>query len=359
VDRGRRRRCEAVVAGHDDEVRGAERRVLGLELELLVIALALAVALDGRHPTRDEAVVSEGRVVVACFGGEAEVRTAGGSEAARSAARWLRRIHAALTRFEVDSELSRLNADPRPAVPASALVRALAQAVRFAGELSGGLVDATRLPALEAAGYVRSRDPAPPAALPTALAGAPEPAPARPAPAAGWRLVGVDAAGRVHRPPGLRMDGGGLVKGLAADLVGAALARHGAYAVDCGGDLRVGGTSRRLLVADPFGGAPVHELALTNAAAATSGIGRRAWRDDRGRPVHHLLDPATGRPAWTGVVQATAIAPTALEAEVRAKAALLAGPAGAATHLVHGGVLVLPDRSVRVVAASAVTASAA
>ena len=64
------------------------------------------------------------------------------------------------------------------------------------------------------------------------------------------------------------------------------------------------------------------ELTLTDGAAATSGVTRRGW---------HLIDPGTGRPARTGIVQATAIAPTALEAEVRAKAALLAGPAAAAT----------------------------
>jgi len=33
--------------------------------------------------------------------------------------------------------------------------------------------------------------------------------------------------------------------------------------------------------------------------------------DDDARPAHHLLDPRTGRPAYTGVVQATALAPTA------------------------------------------------
>jgi thiamine biosynthesis lipoprotein len=37
------------------------------------------------------------------------------------------------------------------------------------------------------------------------------------------------------------------------------------------------------------------------------------------------------------------MAPTALEAEVRAKAALLAGPEHAAMYLPHGGVLVLDD----------------
>jgi thiamine biosynthesis lipoprotein len=44
-------------------------------------------------------------------------------------------------------------------------------------------------------------------------------------------------------------------------------------------------------------------------------------------------------------VQATAIAPTALEAEARAKAAVLGGPEQAARWLPHGGVVVLDDGS--------------
>ena len=59
-----------------------------------------------------------------------------------------------------------------------------------------------------------------------------------------------------------------------------------------------------------------------------AGSAARSWLDARGRPAHHLLDPATGRPAFTGVVQATALAPTALEAEWRAKAAVLSADAG-------------------------------
>jgi ApbE family len=60
-------------------------------------------------------------------------------------------------------------------------------------------------------------------------------------------------------------------------------------------------------------------------------------------PARHLLDPATGRPAYTGVVQATALAPTAAQAEAIAKAALLSGPARAAEWLSYGGVVVFDD----------------
>ena len=42
-------------------------------------------------------------------------------------------------------------------------------------------------------------------------------------------------------------------------------------------------------------------------------------------------------------MQVTAIAPTGVEAEIRAKAALLAGPEAAADWLVHGGLAVLAD----------------
>jgi thiamine biosynthesis lipoprotein len=179
---------------------------------------------------------------------------------------------------------------------------------------------------------------------------APPRRPAGPSAASRWRQIRV-ADGVVHRPPGVAIDGGGLAKGLFADLIAESLP-HAALAVDCGGDLRFRGPRRRLRVADPFGGPSIHAFALEEGAAATSGIGRRSWIDADGRPAHHLLDPATGRPAFTGVVQATALAPTALEAEIRAKAAVLSGPDGAAGWLAYGGVVVLEDRSCEVIEAS-------
>ena len=62
-----------------------------------------------------------------------------------------------------------------------------------------------------------------------------------------------------------------------------------------------------------------------------------------------VLDPSTGHPAFTGVVQVTALAPTALSAEVQAKAAQLTGPDGARRWLAHGGVVVFDDGAHEVV----------
>ena len=88
-------------------------------------------------------------------------------------------------------------------------------------------------------------------------------------------------------------------------------------------------------------------IELRDDAVATSGIDKRLWWDAAGRPAHHLLDPATGRPAWTGVLCATAKAPTAALAEALAKAAVLAGPASGRRVLSRfGGLLITYDGEV-------------
>jgi FAD:protein FMN transferase len=235
-------------------------------------------------------------------------------------------LEARLTRFDPGSELSRLNADPRAVVPASPALRAVVRAALDGAAATGGLADPTLLDAVVEAGYARSLAGHPRADLREALAAAPRPRPAGPAPGARWRLVAVDdAAGTIARPPGLKLDLGGSAKGHAADLAAALLAPYGPCAADLGGDLRVHG-AHDVLVLDPLTGAPVQTLALRDEAVATSGIDKRLWWAAGRRPAHHLLDPSTGRPAWTGVLSATVTAPTAARAEALAKAAVLAGP---------------------------------
>ena len=99
----------------------------------------------------------------------------------------------------------------------------------------------------------------------------------------------------------------------------------------------------------------VHRLRVRSGGVATSGIGARIWQTEDGRYAHHVIDPATGRPAWTGLVAVTAVAGNALEAEVLAKAALLSGPLGARRLLRRrGGVLQHDDGRVEIVPAPAV-----
>jgi thiamine biosynthesis lipoprotein len=174
--------------------------------------------------------------------------------------------------------------------------------------------------------------------------------PAEPDPASRWRRISVDAtASTVTRPPGLEIDSGGIAKGWAADRAAAMLAGAPTLAVECAGDLRtagMAGVERQISVGDPFGGDAIGVLAVDDGGVATSGIGKRRWRNADGSTSHHLIDPATGQPCFSGVVQATAVAPTAELAELRAKSAVLAGPDAARDWLVDGGFIVLDDGSV-------------
>ena len=261
----------------------------------------------------------------------------------------VRRFEQTLSRFIEESELSRLNRDPREDVPTSMLLRRAMRAALWAAERTSGLVDPTLLPALEAAGYATSRTGVPSVPLAQALAAAPARRRAAPSPDARWRSIAVsDEARTISRPRGLRIDIGGVGKGLAADLLAERLAGYERFAIDCGGDLRLGGAMAdrwpiEVEVRHPLTGAAAGSLEIADGAAATSGLDARVWRLDDGRVAHHLIDPATGEPAWTGLVGATAVGRTGVEAEALAKAALLSGPDEARRVLSERGGLVVRD----------------
>jgi FAD:protein FMN transferase len=254
-----------------------------------------------------------------------------------------------LSRFEPGSELSRLNHDARTVVPASPLLRAAVRAALWAAQATGGLVDPTLVQALESSGYDRSLDGTEPASLAQALAAAPPRAPARPDPRKRWSRISVDdGVGTVSRPPGVMVDTGGTGKGLCADAVAWRLRDYARFVVDCGGDIAVGGVGAQLkpfaiAVEHPLTGEPIGSVPVSRGGIATSGLNIRIWRRPGGGFAHHLLDPGTGAPVWTGLVGVTALGESALEAETLSKLALLLGPEGAREVLAHRGGLIVHD----------------
>lgn len=259
---------------------------------------------------------------------------------------------AKLSRFKAASELSCINSSPDESVEVSWLMGEFIRSALWAAEASGGLVDPTLVPALERAGYGESRSGVAPADLTQALLDAPARAAANPDRRGDWRGISYDEHSRVlTRPAGTRIDSGGAGKGLAADLLAriwsVSLGDRADFMVDCGGDIRFGPLGNpwgQVNVEDPFGGASL-PLACIGGAVATSSIRNRIWRGTNGAPSHHLIDPATGDPAWTGVVAVTALAPTALVAETIAKTAFLRGAGGACETLAaaDGGLVIFDD----------------
>ena len=265
---------------------------------------------------------------------------------------FLRLLHRRLTRFDTDSELCALNAEPGESCSVSPTLAVAIEAALWAARRSGGLVDPTLVKSLEDAGYATSRADLATESIADALAGAPEREAARPRADSRWREISVDAvAGVVTRPAGVRLDTGGSGKGLAADLAAERLAGYCTFVIDAGGDLRLGGerpVERLVRIDHPLDHRPAHEFQLDIGAVATSGIKTRLWRTESGF-AHHLLDPSTGRPAWTGLIQTTSLGTTTLEAETLAKMAFLSGPDGVREILSeHGGVIVLDDGRVEI-----------
>ncbi len=198
--------------------------------------------------------------------------------------RKFREIHCALTRFDPESELVRLNRSPEPTVSVSRDMSRFLKAAQRAASLSEGLVDATCVDALERAGYRESlwgQRAGLPQRCPASHAPQRRPAAARePSP---WQDVSLNIDGTVTRPPGLRFDSGGIAKGVAADIGAAALARYSSFAVDCGGDLRIGGADRLSRVGSRStirsGTGPVARFSISEGAIATTGLNRRIWSD--------------------------------------------------------------------------------
>ena len=239
-----------------------------------------------------------------------------------------------LSRFNPQSELSQLNANPGTWVPVSPTLWSVTMQARHMARETGGLFDFTQLTALEAAGYKRSfterffwEDETDGAIeLPEASWGQ-------------WESVQVHAEGRsLWLPPGVKLDFGGIAKGYVAQQVVDFLSDWGPCLVDASGDLTAGGAPTGwpgwpVVVTKPLteaAAAPGADretqfpLWLVAGTMATSGIDYRHWQQN-GRTAHHLIDPRTGQPAQTDLITATVLAKTAVRAEAWATAALIAG----------------------------------
>jgi len=224
------------------------------------------------------------------------------------------------SRFDPDSELSRVNAAAgRPVRVSQVFAEMLGVALEAARE-TGGLVDPTLGAELEAAGYDTDFS-----SLEDALS---PPGPIEPRRRVAVRLVERS----VVVPKVVRLDLNGVVKGRTVD--DALTLIKGRGFVSAGGDLAVRGT---FVAALPRGGT----VGLVRGALATSGTDRRRWLRG-GRVQHHLIDPSTGAPASSPWEQVTVCGLSCVGADVAAKAAFLLGSAGPAWLGVRG----LPGRFV-------------
>lgn len=123
---------------------------------------------------------------------------------------------------------------------------------------------------------------------------------------------------------GIGFDPSGVVKGWAVERAAALLGQAGRprHSVNGGGDVCVGlgpepGRPWRIGISDPLhAGRLLTAVRLEEGGVATSGTAERGG---------HVIDPRTGAPA-RGLAAVTVVAPSLLQADVLATAAMAAGP---------------------------------
>jgi thiamine biosynthesis lipoprotein len=240
----------------------------------------------------------------------------------------LAEVDAACSRFRLDSELSTLPRDGRPATISPLLAA-----------LTDGDVDPTVGGALAALGYDRDFAQVPPEA----------PVPEQQVSAAtipGWRSVRL--TGHVLTlPPEASIDLGATAKAWAADRSATRIAaRLGqGVLVSLGGDIAVAGPAPAggwtIRVQDVTGDpddepdGPYTVVAIRDGGLATSSTAVRRWRRG-GSVLHHILDPRTGSPADTTWRTVSVTAGTCADANAASTAAVIRGKQAPAWLARHG-----------------------
>ncbi len=240
----------------------------------------------------------------------------------------------AISRFRPDSDLVRANTAAGRWVSACDWLVTATEVALTAARETDGLVDPTLGRQLEHLGYdadldvVRSRT----ASEPARTAPGPTDLPQVPPLSGAWSRVRT-APGRVLVPFGSALDLGATGKAFAADRISTAVAER--IGTDCilslGGDVAVASRPGsgaehpwQVAVSERPGEPPQQVVALPHGGVATSTTEHRTWRRD-GELLHHLLDPATGRPIRRVWRTATVRAGDCVRANVASTAALVLG----------------------------------
>ena len=246
----------------------------------------------------------------------------GAPEAAREAKERLQALDALWSATREGSDVARLNSGAGESValaPETMRLLRLSETVR---EETKGALDVTLLPLLKLWGFSGGVH-----RVPTAE----EIEAARALTGAG-KLKLDEAAGTARLEKGSSVELGAVAKGYAGELVAAELKSRGVRSalLDLGGNIeavgmREDGTPWRVGLRNPFGGALLGTVKVADAAVVTSAIDQRFFTDEAGNRYWHILDPATGAPAASGLASATVIAKSGGRADALSTALFVMG----------------------------------
>jgi len=230
------------------------------------------------------------------------------------------------SRFLPASELSSLNRSAGDWLQISDDLMDMLQLSMYYYIETNGIFDPAILSDLKQIGYDRSMD-----EIRVNGVGTPAPVPNRTLRPAFHEISFDLTNNRIRLPRGMEIDLGGIAKGWIVEKAAQLLNKYvEVCGVSAGGDILfighpLDGMEWDVYLEDPR--SPIETLAqlhIRSGAVATSSIMKRTW--SQGEKVrHHLIDPRTGQPVKTDWLSVTVISTSVIDAEVYAKAILIAG----------------------------------
>lgn len=277
-----------------------------IQISVMAILTGLAAALCGGYAPRqtaepplvqDSLFAMNTYMTFTAYGEGAET-------ALEEAKQRIRDLEALWSVTDQDSEIYRANHSGGRAVPVS---EETAQLVSFALQMAqktGGALEPTLYPVLTEWGFTTGDRRVPTQAqIDQALRHV------------GYERIGLEGR-ELSVPAGMQLDLGAVGKGYAADLVTKTLKSYGVESavISLGGNIQAIGSREdksdwRIGIRSPAGEGILGVLTISDAAVVTSGGYENYFEDEDGNVYWHILDPATGYPANTGLQSVTVVSP--------------------------------------------------
>lgn len=274
---------------------------------LLVAGCGKTAVEDERGTASGQAVLTEAADSVEFFAMDTYIalRAYGErcTEALTAAREEIERLDAMLSTGEENSEVARINRDGEGMLSSEGIVL-LEESMRLSRETEGAF-DIAIYPIMEAWGFTGEEPSVPGEETIKELL-----------PLCDVSLIDYDAeTGFVSfRQPGVKIDFGGIAKGYASSRLVDIFREYGLESgyVDLGGNIQTLGTKTdgepwRIGITNPEDSSnPIGVLLVQDEAVITSG-GYERFFEENGTRYHHIIDPATGRPANHGLISVTIV----------------------------------------------------
>lgn len=270
-----------------------------------ILALVLLLGCTGQEQKHTATILAMDTVMtLTAYGSQGET-------ALTQAQQLINQLDAQLSLTREDSETNAINGSKgEPVTVSPAMLELVRQSVAL-GDSTGGALDVTLTPVIQAWGFIGGDYRVPePQELTDLLE------------RVDYQKISVDTANNtVSLPENMAVSFGAIAKGYTGDLVMEQMKSAGVTSaiVTLGGNVQAlgrkpDGSLWNVALQSPFGADYLGTLEVEDVAVVTSG-GYERYFQQEGETYWHIIDPATGYPAKSGLVSVTIVCDSGITAD--------------------------------------------